>query len=79
MASVLTRLLAALRGSVVASPAGRDALKYQPQVRVRQRQSASAPVESPVDRNTSMSGLRVKRLRGRILNPIVSAGCSPAE
>ena len=63
MASVLTRLLAALRGSVVASPAGRDALKYQPQVRVRQRQSASAPVESPVDRNTRMSGLRVKRLR----------------
>src|SRR5262249_49304912 len=63
MASVLSRLLAALRGSVVASPAGRDALKYQPQVRVRQRQSASAPVEAPLDRNTRMSGLRVKRLR----------------
>jgi type IV secretion system protein VirD4 len=63
MASVLTRLLAALRGSVISAPGGRDVLKYEPQVRVRQRQSANAPVASPVDRNTRMSGLRVKRLR----------------
>ena len=63
MASVLTRLLAALRGSVVSSPGGRDALKYEPQVRLRPRQGANAPAEAPADRNTRISGLRVKRLR----------------
>ncbi len=63
MASVLTRLVAALRGSVISSVGGRDALKYAPQVRVRPRPSANGPAEAPVDRNTRMSGLRVKRLR----------------
>ena len=63
MASVLTRLLAALRGSVISSAAGRDPSKYEPQVRVRPRQAANGPAEAPADRNTRISGLRVKRLR----------------
>jgi type IV secretion system protein VirD4 len=63
MASVLTRLLAALRGSSIPSPSGRDSGAFPSQVRVRQRQGANAPAEAPADRNTRISGLRVKRLR----------------
>src|SRR4051812_1825610 len=63
MASVLARLLAALRGSVVPSSGGRDAARYEPQVRVRPRQGANAPAEAPADRNTRIAGIRVKRLR----------------
>src|SRR5262249_22514759 len=62
MASVLSRLLAALRGSVPL-PGGREAGQYQPQVRVRSRQGANAAADAPADRNTRISGLRTRRLR----------------
>src|ERR1700746_2165737 len=63
MASVLARLLAALRGSSIPSPGGRNSGSYPAQVRVRSRQGANAAPDAPVDRNTRMSGIRVKRLR----------------
>ena len=63
MASLLARLFAALRGSSIPSPGGREAGRYEPQIRVRPRQGANAAPEAPVDRTTRMSGLRVKRLR----------------
>jgi hypothetical protein len=66
MASVFARLLAALRGSGIPSPAGREAGPFQPQVRqvgVRARQGANAAPDAPADRNTRISEFRVKRLR----------------
>ena len=63
MASVLVRLFAALRGSGIPSSGGRESGRYEPQVRMRPRQGASAAPDAPADRNTRMSGIRVKRLR----------------
>jgi type IV secretion system protein VirD4 len=63
MASVLTRLLAALRGSSIPPSGGRTSGPFPAQVRVRPRQGPTAAPEAPADRNTRMSGLRVKRLR----------------
>jgi type IV secretion system protein VirD4 len=63
MASLLARLFAALRGSSIPSPGGRASGRYEPQVRVRPRQGANAAPDAPADRNTRMSGIRVKRLR----------------
>jgi hypothetical protein len=63
MATLLARLFAALRGSSMPSAGGRESGRYAPQVRVRPRQGAGAAPDAPVDRNTRMSGLRVKRLR----------------
>ena len=62
MASLLTRLFAALRGAGIPTHGGRETGRYEPQVRVRSRQGANAPSEAPADRNTRISGLRVKRL-----------------
>src|SRR5262249_14454201 len=61
MASVLARLLAALRGSGIPSPGGRDSSRYEPQVRVRARPGAA--VDTAPDRNTRFAGRRVRRLR----------------
>src|ERR1700686_638575 len=64
MASVLTRLLAALRGAGVSSTAGRDSGPFEPQVRqvtVRARPNGSP--DAPADRTTRISGFRVKRMR----------------
>jgi len=63
MASVLARLLAALRGSGIPSPGGRETTRYEPQVRVRTRPGTSAAAEAAPDRNTRFAGLRVRRLR----------------
>ena len=66
MASVLARLLAALRGSGIPSPGGRDSGPFEPQVRqvsIRARQGANASPDAPADRTTRISGFRVKRLR----------------
>jgi hypothetical protein len=66
MASVLTRLFAALRGVGVSSPAGRDSGPFEPQVRqanVRARPNANVSPDAPADRTTRISEFRVKRLR----------------
>lgn len=61
MASVLTRLLAALRGAAI-SRTGRDTGLLEPRIRpVRTRANATA--DAPVDRAARISGLRAKRLR----------------
>src|SRR4029077_2968121 len=52
-----------LRGSSIPSPGGREYGRYAPQVRVRPRQGANGTPDAPADRNTRMSGIRVKRLR----------------
>ena len=63
MASLLARLFAALRGSSIPSSGGRNSGPFPAQVRVRPRQGANAAPDAPADRNTRMSGIRVKRLR----------------
>ncbi len=63
MASLLARLFAALRGSSIPSPGARESGRYQPQVRVRPRQGANAAPDAAAERNTRISGIRVKRLR----------------
>jgi type IV secretion system protein VirD4 len=66
MASVLTRLLAALRGGGIPSPTGRQTGPFEPQVRhvnVRARPNADGSPDEPADRTTRIAGLRVKRLR----------------
>jgi type IV secretion system protein VirD4 len=63
MASLLARLFAALRGSGIPSSGGRNSGPFPAQVRVRPRQGANAAPDAPADRNTRMSGIRVKRLR----------------
>jgi type IV secretion system protein VirD4 len=63
MASVLTRLLAALRGSAI-SGKGRETGIIEPQIRpARTRAGAAAPPDAPLDRTTRISGMRLKRLR----------------
>jgi len=62
MASVLTRLLAALRGAAISR--GRETGMLEPRVRpVRARTNANAPPDAPADRTTRISGFRAKRLR----------------
>ena len=64
MASVITRLLAALRGSGIPSHGGRETGMLEPRVRpVRARANANAPADAPADRTTRIAGFRVKRLR----------------
>jgi hypothetical protein len=66
MASVLTRLFAALRGVGISSPAGRESGPFEPQVRqanVRARPNANVSPDAPADRTTRISEFRVKRLR----------------
>jgi type IV secretion system protein VirD4 len=61
MASVLTRLLGALRGTGIPF-AGRETGILESQARpVRKR--AGAPADAPADRTTRISGFRAKRLR----------------
>jgi hypothetical protein len=64
MASVITRLLAALRGAGIPSPGARETGILEPQVRaVRARANANASPDAPADRTTRIAGFRVKRLR----------------
>jgi hypothetical protein len=63
MASVLTRLLAALRGAAI-SGTGRETGLLEPRIRpVRARVNANASPDAPADRATRISEFRVKRLR----------------
>ncbi|HLH88787.1 MAG TPA: type IV secretory system conjugative DNA transfer family protein [Xanthobacteraceae bacterium] len=63
MASVITRLLAALRGSGIPSH-GRETGMLESRVQpVRPRANANASPDAPVDRTTRIAGFRVKRLR----------------
>jgi hypothetical protein len=63
MASVLTRLLAALRGAAI-SATGRETGMLGPRIRpVRARANGDASPDAPADRSTRISGLRLKRLR----------------
>jgi type IV secretion system protein VirD4 len=64
MASVITRLLAALRGAGIPSLGARETGILEPQVRaVRARANANASPDAPADRTTRIAGFRVKRLR----------------
>ena len=70
MASVLTRLLAALRGGGISSASGREPGRYQPQVR-RVRRNGEAETDAPA--------LRAPAFRVRRLQQIAAFYADPAH
>jgi type IV secretion system protein VirD4 len=66
MATMLARILAAIRGTGIPSLSGRPPGPFEPQVRhvgVRARPTPDANPDQPADRTTRIAGIRVKRLR----------------